>query len=196
MRYSADHAEKTRAKVVRIAAEKMRAQGPDRVSVAEVMRKAGLTHGGFYAHFPSKDDLIAAAITEMFTDGRALIARVMEGREPEHALRAYINAYVSAQHRDKPESGCPIAALASDIHRQEKKARTAYDKGVAGLIGRIADLLPPNVTQDRKKLAASMMAEMTGAVAAARAVSDPELSESILAAARASLKARSGLPPN
>src|SRR6185436_16842625 len=105
----------------------------------------------------------------------------------------YINAYVSTIHRDRPQTGCAIAALSSDIHRQGRKARAAYDKGVAGLVNGIIRLLSDGDEANKRVLAVSMLAEMTGAVAAARAVSDKALSEEILTGARRSLRARAGL---
>ena len=196
MRYGPEQAEKTKERVVKIAAAQMRKRGPDGVGVADVMSRAGLTHGGFYAHFASKDDLIAAAVRQMFTEARQLFRTSTEGKEPAQGLRTYINAYVSAAHRDKPERGCAIAALSSDIHRQGRRARAAYDEGVASLVGRIAALLPERDGVDRRQLAVSMVAEMTGAVAAARSVSDAALSDEILASARRSLRARAGVPPS
>ncbi len=194
MRYSDDHSEKTKNRVVKIAAAQMRKRGPDNVGVADVMSRAGLTHGGFYAHFNSKDDLIATAVDRMFEESRARFREWTEGKNQLDALRAYINAYVSKSHRDKPENGCAIAALSSDIGRQGSKARTAYDAGIVGLARAIETLLPVEDPLRRRALALSMLAEMTGAVAAARAVSDPMLSEEILASARRSLRARAGLP--
>ncbi|MDZ4866035.1 MAG: TetR/AcrR family transcriptional regulator [Alphaproteobacteria bacterium] len=194
MRYGEGHSEKTKNRVVKIAAAQMRKRGPDNVGVADVMSRAGLTHGGFYAHFESKDDLIAAAIGRMFEESRARFREWTEGKDQPGALRAYINAYVSKAHRDKPESGCAIAALSSDIGRQGSKARAAYDAGIMGLANSIGTLLPIEDAAKRRALALSMLAEMTGAVAAARAVSDQTLSEEILSSARRSLRARAGLP--
>lgn len=193
MRYSDDHSEKTKNRVVKIAAAQMRKRGPDNVGVADVMSRAGLTHGGFYAHFNSKDDLIATAVDRMFEESRARFREWTEGKSQPDALRAYINAYVSKAHRDKPETGCAIAALSSDIGRQGSKARAAYDAGIVGLARAIETLLPVEEPLKRRALALSMLAEMTGAVAAARAVSDPALSEEILASARRSLRTRAGL---
>lgn len=194
MRYGPEHSEKTKNRVVKIAAAQMRKRGPDNVGVADVMSRAGLTHGGFYAHFGSKDDLIAAAIDRMFEESRARFREWTEGKEQPDALRAYINAYVSKTHRDKPENGCAVAALSSDIGRQGSKARTAYDAGVTRLASAIATLLPIEDATKRRALALSMLSEMTGAVAAARSISDPALSDEILSSARRSLRARAGLP--
>ncbi len=196
MRYGPEQAEKTKERVVKIAAAQMRKRGPEQVGVADVMNRAGLTHGGFYAHFASKDDLIAAAVHRMFEEAQDMFRGATEDKERHEALRSYINAYVSKSHRDRPERGCAIAALSSDIHRQGRKARAAYDKGIASLLGKITALLPEQEGVDRRALAVSMMAEMTGAVAAARAVSDTALSDEILASARRSLRARAGLPPS
>lgn len=194
MRYGDGHSEKTKNRVVKIAAAQMRKRGPDNVGVADVMSRAGLTHGGFYAHFDSKDDLIASAVERMFEESRARFREWTEGKSQPEGLRAYINAYVSKSHRDKPENGCAIAALSSDIGRQGSKARAAYDAGIVGLARAIETLLPVEDPPKRRALALSMLAEMTGAVAAARAVSDPVLSEEILASARRSLRARASLP--
>jgi TetR/AcrR family transcriptional repressor of nem operon len=196
MRYGPEQAEKTKARVVKVAAAQMRKRGPDGVGVADIMKRAGLTHGGFYAHFASKDDLIAAAVRQMFTEARELFRNSTEGRDAIDGLRTYINAYVSRTHRDRPEGGCAIAALSSDIHRQGRKARAAYDEGVAGLVAKIAALLPERAGVNTRQLAVSMIAEMTGAVAAARSVFDPTLSDEILASARRSLRARAGIPPS
>jgi len=193
MRYDEGHSEKTKNRVVKIAAAQMRKHGPDKVGVADVMGRAGLTHGGFYAHFDSKDDLIAAAVDRMFEESRARFREWTDGKDRPEALRSYINAYVSRAHRDKPESGCAIAALSSDIRRQGSKARSAYDKGVNSLLNSIASLLGEEDGVKRRTLAQSMLAEMTGAVAAARAVADETLSDEILASARRSLRARAGL---
>jgi len=196
MRYGPEQAEKTKERVVKIAAAQMRKSGPDKVGVAAVMARAGLTHGGFYAHFKSKDDLIAAAIDEMFAEARAKFGKAIAGKSNPEALRVYINGYVSSEHRDRPEGGCAIPALSSDIHRQGRKARAAYDDGVAQLVDKFESLLPDGDAPARRALAVSIVTEMTGAVAAARAVSNKMLSDEILASARRSLRARAGVPPS
>src|SRR6516225_1792267 len=100
MRYDAEHKQKTRAKVLEVAAQAIRKDGPDRIGVASVMAEAGLTHGGFYAHFKSKDELVTAAIEQMFEESRARVAHEMEGRTPAAGLAAYIDFYLSKKHRD------------------------------------------------------------------------------------------------
>jgi TetR/AcrR family transcriptional repressor of nem operon len=193
MRYSETHKEETRKKVVKAAAAAVRAKGPDGVGVAEIMAEAGLTHGGFYAHFPNKEALVAAAIEEAFGQSRRRFARMTEGMTQTEALTAFIDAYVSADHRNHPQRGCPISTLANDLPRQGPMVRGAFDTGVANLIARIEAWLPDGEASTQHSLASSMMAEMAGAVALARAVSDDVLADQLLAASRDRIKARAGL---
>jgi TetR/AcrR family transcriptional repressor of nem operon len=193
VRYTAEHKQETRARVLKEAARAIRAEGPDRVGVAEVMAKAGLTHGGFYAHFKSKDDLVAAAVGEMFNDARARLARETGDRPPAEGLSAYIDFYLSARHRDARATGCPITALAADLPRLEGGARDQYGQGVAGLAGRLGGLLREMGRLDAEALGRSMVAELVGALSLARAVADPDQSDLILETSRATLKQRLGL---
>lgn len=179
--------EATRRAILAAAARMIRERGPERVGVAEVMRDAGLTHGGFYAHFASRDALIAEAISIMFESGRQkFVARVGAKSGPE-ALKAWIDSYVSRAHRDNPGGGCAMAALVSDVGRLDPVARAAFDDGIRGIASRLAAYLPPEAEE---QIVNSLMAEMAGAVALARAVSDQELSDRILKTSRDALKAR------
>jgi TetR/AcrR family transcriptional repressor of nem operon len=193
MRYSGTHKEETRKRVVEAASRQIRARGPGGVSVAEVMAEVGLTHGGFYAHFPSKDALLGAAITQAFDDRRARLAKAAEGMDAAGYLNNLVDAYLSAAHRDRPDRGCPITTLSSDLPRQGEPARAAFDAGVRQLINAIASRLTVGAPDDRIALAGSLVAEMAGAVTLARAVSDPVLSDGLLAQTRWSVKARMGL---
>jgi TetR/AcrR family transcriptional repressor of nem operon len=196
MRYDAEHKQKTRQRVLKEAAKAIREDGPERVAVAAVMAKAGLTHGGFYAHFKSKDELIVAAIGEMFEDARGRFARSTEGYSPVDGLVRYIDFYLSANHRDSRASGCPITALAADLPRLEGAVREQYGQGVAGLTERLAGQLDRLGQGDPAALAHSVVAELVGALSLARATSDAEQSNRILAASRAALKQRLGLGPS
>ena len=193
MRYGEDHKAETRERVVRAAANAMRRLGPDRVSVADVMSEVGLTHGGFYAHFKSKDALVGAAVEAAFAQSRWRLTQLALHDDPQVLLAGLVDFYVSADHRDHPERGCPIALLSSDIPRQGAPGREAYDAGVHGLIEVIATRLDGG--EERLGLAGSLLAEMAGAVALSRAVSDPELSDRLLAESRSRIKARMGLTP-
>jgi len=194
MRYSDTHKEETRNRILSVASRQVRARGPDGVGVAEVMAEAGLTHGGFYAHFKSKDALIGAAIEAAFENRRAFFRNLPEAADNAAFLERFVDSYISEIHRDRPERGCPVATLSSDIPRQGEAARAAFDAGVKGLIHTISSRLTVGAPKDRDALAGSLVAEMAGAVALARAVSDPELSDRLLEQSRRSVKARMGLP--
>jgi TetR/AcrR family transcriptional repressor of nem operon len=194
MRYSGTHKDETHAHLVKIAGKALRESGPDGVVVAEVMKQAGLTHGGFYAHFKSKDALLVEALDGVFESSKRKFLRAIEGMPPRHALGAYIDFYVSPRHRDNVSGGCPITALNSDLPRQSKAFRVAFDKGlksmVSGLELRISEA---GVEGDAHALAASVLSAMAGAVAISRAVSDKVLSDRMLETARENIKARLGV---
>lgn len=194
MRYDTDHKQKTREKVLKAAAKAIRAQGPHRVGVAGVMRNAGLTHGGFYAHFESKDDLVAAAIGQMFEQSKARFLTEVKDFPPARALNAYVDFYLSQGHRDARASGCPIPALAADLPRLDRAARTRFAEGVASLTravaGRIEQL---GQHAQPEALARSVVAEMVGALSLARAEPDEQKSNQMLADSRQIVKQRLGI---
>jgi len=194
MRYSQGHKEETRTRVVQAASQALRERGPDGVSVAEIMKEVGLTHGGFYAHFPSKEALVVAAVEAAFEDSRKRFIRAGEGLDPQQHLSQFVDYYVSQTHRDGLGRGCPVTTLSIDLPRQGGPARAAFDAGLRGLILRIASHLTVGAPEDREALAGSLLAEMAGAVMLARAVSDPVLSDRLLADCRRSVKRRMGLP--
>lgn len=193
MRYDPEHKEKTRDKVLKAAAKAIRAHGPHRIGVAGIMSKVGLTHGGFYAHFESKDDLVAAAIGQMFEQARQRFDGEVKDLPPGEALTAYIDFYLSVGHRDARSSGCPIPALAADLPRLDNAARVRFSKGVAGLTGRVEERVEQLGLPQPAALARSVVAEMVGALSLARAEPDAERSDAMLEDSRALLKARLGL---
>jgi TetR/AcrR family transcriptional repressor of nem operon len=193
MRYGAEHKQKTRERVLKEAAKAIRAEGPHRIAVAGVMAKAGLTHGGFYAHFKSKDDLVAAAIDEMFKDASMRFFNATEGFSPQDGMVRYINFYLSRDHRDARGTGCPVAALSADLPRMEVLTKTRYGQGVAGLTAKVEGQLLSLGHKDAAAIAASLVAELVGALSLARAVGDADQSDQILQASRRSVKQRLGL---
>ncbi len=193
MRYDADHKGKTRTRVLKEAAKAIRAEGPHRIALAKVMAKAGLTHGGFYAHFESKDDLVAAAIDEMFKDASTRFFSATDGFSPEDGLARYINFYLSRDHRDARGTGCPLAALSADLPRLEPLARARYGQGVAGLTAKLQAHIAMLGRSDAAAVAASVVAELVGALSLARAVGDLNQSDDILETSRRSVKQRLGL---
>ncbi len=192
MRYSNEHKAKTRERVLREAAREIRAKGRENVGVARIMERAGLTHGGFYAHFESKDALVAEAIETMFRDARTRSDAIEEaGDDPRTALRTYVDFYLSQAHRDGRDRGCPLPALSGDFARTEDpEQRARFGAGVEALTGRLAKALGGLGVADPHAEASAMLAQMVGAVALSRAVADPAQSDAILADARAELVAR------
>jgi len=193
MRYAENHKEQTHEVILKVAAAQLREHGPDRMSVGSVMKAAGLTHGGFYAHFKSKDALLIAALRDTFERSRRRVAKLLDGLPPKHALATYIDFYVAETHRDNPSTGCPITALNSDIPRQSKKFKAAFEAGVQSIVALIERLMREAGIADAEHLAPSIFAAMAGAVALSRTISDPALSNEFLVTTRASIKARLGL---
>ena len=193
MRYTKDHKRETRDRVVKIAAKMLREKGPDGVGVAEVMREANLTHGGFYAHFPSKDAFLAESLNEILAQGADKRRLLTEGLPPRAALEAFIEYYVSPAHRDHPGNGCPMVALNSELPRQSKKFRNAFDAGVQRLTDWLAQLMRASGIPDSQAHASATLSAMVGAVALSRAVSDRELSDAMLKSAKDGIKAQLGL---
>ena len=195
MRYDKDHKQQTRGKVLDAAARTIRASGPDRIGVASVMAEAGLTHGGFYAHFSSKDDLVIAAIGHMFEQSAARLRRETEGRGPVEGLAAYVDFYLSARHRDARASGCPIAALASDLPRLTDPARAIFADGLRRLTAALGERISALGRLDADAEARSLVAELVGALSLARIEPDRKQSDAILSASRRLVKERLGLGP-
>jgi len=173
MRYDSEHKARTRERVLKEAAKAIRIEGADRMAVATVMNRAGLTHGGFYAHFKSKDDLLGEAVRYMFDEryGRFLEG---EGDDPAATLRRFVDAYMSMLHRGSLAKGCPVPILAGQIHRLPEAAQTRFADAIDRLVGRVADLLErlglkADVAHAR---AASVLAQMVGTVALSRAYPD------------------------
>jgi len=193
MRYDAEHKQKTRTKVLEVAAKAIRQDGPDRIGVAGVMAEAGLTHGGFYAHFKSKDELVAAAIEQMFEEARARVAHEMEGRAPVAGLSAYIDFYLSKKHRDARSFGCPMAALSSDLPRLPEETRALFAAGARRMSDALAEKFTAMGYAEPHALARSTVSELVGALSLARVETDAKRSDAILADSRLSLKKRLGL---
>jgi TetR/AcrR family transcriptional repressor of nem operon len=192
MRYDTEHKQKTREKVLDAAAEALRAEGPHKLGVAGVMAKAGLTHGGFYAHFQSKEDLVCQTIDHMLARSRFKRIDRDENLGPAGKLLAFIDYYLSTTHRDSP-AGCALPALAADAQRMTPEVRAAYSNGVADLTGRIAELLRELGRAEPEDLASSTVAEMVGGLMLARAEPDGSRSDLMLERSKHVLKQRLNL---
>ncbi|WP_188575322.1 TetR/AcrR family transcriptional regulator [Tistrella bauzanensis] len=193
MKVTREQAAANRAAIVKAAARLFRERGFDGVGVAEIMKAAGLTHGGFYGHFASKDALAAEACGVAFKD---MVDRLAGGRGlAKGDLAQYVDGYLSETHRDRRDIGCPIAAFASDIPRQDVGVQAEYAQGIDHfadtLIGRFPSLAGNDGdgrAPDRGK-ALLMMSALVGGLALARAAAatDPELSNEILSSLKAEL---------
>ncbi|MCI4591610.1 TetR/AcrR family transcriptional regulator [Sphingobium sp. BYY-5] len=164
-----------RRRILDAAGRLFREKGFDAVGVAEVMKAAGLTHGGFYGHFSSKDDLIAHSVAHALTSNA----------EGGSDFRAYLDAYLSPGHRDDAANGCPTAGLAADVRHQTAEARLAMSEGFRSQIDRISEALPESTMVDKRRAAIGSWAAMVGAIILARAVDDREFSDEILEQTRA-----------
>jgi TetR/AcrR family transcriptional repressor of nem operon len=194
MRYGAEHKETTRRRVLAEAAQELRAEGPHRISLAGVMARAGLTQGGFYGHFASKDDLLVQAIDQLFRESADRWRRMTEGKPPADALAAYLGFYLSPEHRDARDFGCALPFLASDSPRLSPRAAERFAAGVARLRAAIAGQFAALGRTDPDACASSMLSEMMGALSLARAERDQAASDAILASSKAALQRRFGLP--
>ncbi|KOF17274.1 transcriptional regulator [Ensifer adhaerens] len=175
MRVSREQMGENRRRILDAASRLFREKGFDAVSVAEVMKAAGLTHGGFYGHFDSKDDLVAQTLAHVLSAG------TVGGAD----LRSYLDAYLSPNHRDNAADGCPTAGLAADIRHQTAAARAAMTAGFRSQIDRIDEALSRASPADRRRAAIGTWAAMVGAMILARAIDDPALSDEVLEQTRA-----------
>jgi TetR/AcrR family transcriptional repressor of nem operon len=183
MRYSAAHKARTHRKIVSKAARLLRRDGIDGVSVAGVMREAGLTHGGFYAHFPSKDALLPEALEAAFAQTmRRLQSAAEDQSEPLRRLDAVLQTYLSETHRDRPDIGCPVAALGPEIARMAGACEAQFANAIEDRV----ELLQPFLAGDRaaRETAIGIMSLMLGALVTARAVRSVPLSNEVLRSAQ------------
>jgi TetR/AcrR family transcriptional regulator, transcriptional repressor for nem operon len=187
MGHSQKDKEKNHAQIVEIAAQKMRESGTEGPGVAEIMKAAGLTHGGFYKHFDSRDDLVAEAVEAAVAQSRDGIAEVIEGAEDP--LAAFVDWYLSSAHRDAPGSGCAVVALGADVARADERVRATYGGQVERYIAQMEELLGGEGEDVRRRAIAAVSA-MVGSLLIARAVGDEGLSGEILAAVRESVAER------
>lgn len=193
MRYDRDHKAQTRARIVQAAAAGIRARGAEAIRVGDVMAHAGLTHGGFYAHFPSKEALVAEAIAQAFEDQYASFLRHLDAPDPAAGLAGLIDSYLSDAHVRAPESGCPMPPLAGEVARMPDVARNQMEAGWARLVSGVEVLLFRLGLPDAPSLAVSVINEMVGALVLARLVADEPTRQRILAGSRLALRQRLGL---
>lgn len=175
MKVSREQMAENRRRILDVASRLFKDKGFDAVSVAEVMKAAGLTHGGFYGHFTSKDDLVAQTLAQALSSDS-----VGDGE-----FNSFVRSYLAPRHRDNPGNGCPTAGLAAAVRHQTPAAKAVMTEGLRSQIARIERALPEQNAAEKRRAAIGSWAAMVGAVILARAVDDPELSDEVLQQTRA-----------
>lgn len=177
-------------RIIKAAAERIRRDGIDALGVSDLMSEAGLTHGGFYRHFRSRDELVEEAVDAALAHGaRRAEAASSIGGTP--AITAIIDGYLSPLHRDKPETGCAVAALPAEIARGSARARQSYARQVRRYLDLLVELGPGSDHDSERDEALLTLSALVGALSMARAVGDPELSDEILQRTARALHRRS-----
>lgn len=189
MRVTRAEAEKNRVRIIEAAARLFRERGFDGIGVAELMKVAGLTHGGFYGHFTSKEDLMAQACAHALQGSLNTLHQAVE-QGGENALAAVATAYLSPSHRDHPGEGCALAALGAEAARHDSPVRSAFTHSVRSVIDALTQILPGKSDVEKRQTAFSIYASMVGAIVLSRAVDDAALSEEVLKSALASITHR------
>jgi TetR/AcrR family transcriptional repressor of nem operon len=192
MRYSKEHKFQTHARIVKRAAVKLREKGAHGIGVADLMREAGLTHGGFYAHFDSRDALVIEAVTHAMDRSTERWRKLSEGTPADKRLSKIVNTYLAPDHRDDPGHGCAVPALAAEMARESAKTRRAFTGRMDQMIEMLTDQYQGVPRKAARKQAVAALATMMGALVMARVAGNSELSDEILRSGRDAVLDRAG----
>jgi len=184
MRYSKEHKQETHARIVKKASVRLREKGAHGVGVADLMKEAGLTHGGFYAHFDSREALVIEAFGHAMDRSTERWRKIAEQTPPEQRLATIVDTYLTPAHRDDPGHGCAVPALSAEIARESTKTRKAFAGKLEQMIDMMADQIPDLPRKAARRQAAAALATMMGTLVLARVAGNGEFSEEILAAGR------------
>lgn len=184
MRYSAEHKQETRDRIVRAASRQFRRRGGKGLAIADLMRELNLTHGGFYKHFDSKQQLLAEAISQGFDERESGFRGALSKAKPGTELKLIIEHYLSLEHCANPGDGCPLAALSSEIARYPRAVRLEIDRAMQRRVKRMAKFMPGATVKERERNWLVLISGMMGAVNMARATVDPASRKNILAASK------------
>jgi TetR/AcrR family transcriptional repressor of nem operon len=184
MRYGPEHKAEIHNKIVKDASRRVRAEGITGAAVSTVMRDAGLTHGGFYKHFGSKDDLLLESLSVAFQETIDRLAQAGEQSQPGTEWKAIVKAYLSPEHCAHPEFGCPVAALAPDLARVDKAMKPRIVEELVKYKSRMLPFMPGRRIADKERAFFSIFSTMIGAVEIARLLPDVTMREKVLASAR------------
>jgi len=184
MRYPTEHKQQTRERIVKAAARRFRSRGSEGAAIGDLMRDLRLTHGGFYRHFDSKEDLFAQVFEHSLEQVRhkfaPAVARAPQGQE----LKALIEAYLDTAHCANPAEGCPLAALASEVARRPRSTRVAFQRALESHITLIARFVPGENETERERKAMTLISGMAGTLAVARMMTDDESRRRLLDSAK------------
>jgi TetR/AcrR family transcriptional repressor of nem operon len=184
VRYLPEHKLETHRKIVKDASRRVRAEGLSGAAVASVMKDAGLTHGGFYKHFGSKDDLLLESLREGFREIEETLAHAAEHSQPGEAWRAIVKTYLSLELCEHPERGCPLAALSPDLARADKRMKPQIVAELVNYKSRMLPFMPGQRTADKERAFFVIFSTMIGAVNIARILPDRAMREKVLAGTR------------
>jgi TetR/AcrR family transcriptional regulator, transcriptional repressor for nem operon len=176
-RYGKQHKQATRQRILEAAGRRLKRDGIDGAGIATLMADAGLTNGAFYAHFASKDDLVATAVADQLRNQRESLSTLAPGRA---GIEQYVRAYLSVEHRDNPDDGCPSAALLDEIGRCPDAVKRAYTDGLLAVIDDIAARLAPEDPPSARAKTLSVFALMVGTLQLSRALADRQLADAVL----------------
>jgi TetR/AcrR family transcriptional regulator, transcriptional repressor for nem operon len=190
MRYSKEHKRETHAKIVKKAAVLLREKGAHGIGVADLMKEAGLTHGGFYAHFDSREALVIEAFAYAMDRSTERWRKIAEQTPPDKRLATIIQTYLTPVHRDDPGHGCAVPALGAEIARESPKTRKAFAAKLEDMIDMLADQIPDLPPKAARKEAVATLATMMGALVLSRIAGSGEFSDEILTIGRESALGR------
>jgi TetR/AcrR family transcriptional regulator, transcriptional repressor for nem operon len=176
-RYGKEHKQATRQRIIETSGRRFKRDGIDGSGIATLMADAGLTNGAFYAHFASKEDLVATAVAGQLREQREQFNTLAPGRA---GVEQIVRAYLSAEHRDHPDDGCPSAALLDEIGRCTNTTKQAYTDGLLAVIDDLADRLAPQDTPSARLNILSVFAMMIGTLQLSRALADHHLADAVL----------------
>jgi len=184
MRYGPEHKAEIHRKIVQDASRRVRAEGLNGAAVSAVMKDSGLTHGGFYKHFGSKDDLLLASVREGFREIENTLAHAAEQLPPGKAWKAIVKTYLSLELCEHPERGCPLAALSPELARADKKMKPQIVAELVNYKSRMLPFMPGQGTADKERAFFAIFSTMIGAVEIARILPDRAMRENVLTGAR------------
>jgi len=194
MRYVEDHRRQTHRRIVKKASYGLRQHGAEGLSVVELMKLAGLTHGGFYNHFDSRAALVGEAIAFAMDQMVARWKKLANGKANEDRFEALIADYLSSRHRDNPRQGCALPALAADVARSSPSERRALASKLETMIDILVEALAAEGPQQARQIATGAIATMVGSIVLSRAVGAGKLSDTILDAGRMTADGRTHKP--